>query len=54
MHIGHMIVSSAVHGLIYATIFKLSHHIGLTGMIVLAVVGIALIWIIARSLGDRQ
>lgn len=54
MHIGHMIVNAAVHGLIYAAIFKISHQIGLVGMIVLAVIGIALLWIIARLLGDRR
>jgi hypothetical protein len=54
MHIGHMIVNAAVYGLSYATIFKISHQIGLFGMIVLAVVGIALLWIIVRLLGGRQ
>ena len=54
MHIGHMIVNAAVHGLIYATVFKISHQIGLTGMIALAVVGIALLWVIVRFLGDRR
>lgn len=54
MHIGHMIASTTVHGLIYATVFKISHQIGLAGMIALAVIGIALLWIIVRLLGDRR
>ncbi|WP_160171581.1 hypothetical protein [Ferrovum myxofaciens] len=54
MHIGHMIASAAVHGLIYATLFKISHQVGLLGMISLAVIGISLLWIIARALGDKR
>jgi threonine/homoserine/homoserine lactone efflux protein len=54
MHIGHMIANAMVHGLIYATIFKIGHQIGLLGMIALCVIGIALLWIFVRLLGDRR
>ena len=54
MHIGHMIAHATVHGLIYATVFKISREIGLTGMVILAVVVIALLWGVTRLLGDRR
>ena len=53
MHIGHMIAHATVHGLVYATIFKISHQIGLVGMIALTVIVIALLWIFVRLLGGR-
>lgn len=53
MHIGHMIAHAMVNGLIYATIFKLSHQLGLVGMIGLAVIVIALLWIVVRLIGGR-
>ncbi len=54
LHLGHMVASGIVHGLIYATIFKLSHKVGLLGMIVIAVIGIALIWVISKLFNNNQ
>lgn len=54
MHFGHMIANAMVHGLIYATVFKISHQLSLVGMVALAVVVIALLWILVRLLGDRR
>ena len=35
--IGHMVVSSVVHGLVYGAIFRLLAHLGLGGTLLLAV-----------------
>lgn len=54
LHLGHMVASGIVHGLIYATIFKISHKVGLLGMVVIAVIGIALVWMISKLFNNRQ
>jgi hypothetical protein len=46
--LAHMIVSSLVHGLIYAAVFKLFHHLSLTGALIAATaVGLAAVWLAA-------
>ena len=49
MHIGHMIASSLVHGLIYGAIFKLFRGLPLPVDIIIAVVSIALVWLFTRN-----
>ncbi len=39
----HMLVSSLIHGLVYAVIFKAMRHLSLPEAIVVAVVGVALV-----------
>jgi hypothetical protein len=50
----HLIVSSLVHGLIYAAIFKLFHHLSLTGALIAAAVGVAAVWLAAKLLRPRR
>jgi hypothetical protein len=47
--IGHMIVSSLVHGLIYGVIFKLFRGLPLSVDIGIAVLGIAAVWFFNRG-----
>ena len=47
LDIAHMIVSSLVHGLIYAFIFKAFHHLSLVGAAIAAAAGIGLIGLVS-------
>ncbi|HML81969.1 MAG TPA: hypothetical protein PKE37_09415 [Thiomonas arsenitoxydans] len=49
----HMIISSLVHGLIYASVFKLFHHLSLAGAILAAAFGVAAVWLAAKLLQRR-
>ncbi|MDE2268568.1 MAG: hypothetical protein KGL33_06090 [Betaproteobacteria bacterium] len=48
-----MIISSLVHGLIYASVFKLFHHLSLAGAILAAAFGVAAVWLAAKLLQRR-
>ena len=45
--IAHMIISSLVHGLVYAAIFKAFQHLSLAGAAAVAAAGIGLIWLVS-------
>lgn len=47
-NIAHMIISSLIHGLIYATIFKVFRHMSLGDAIAVATAGIGAIWLASR------
>lgn len=49
----HMIVSSLIHGLVYATIFKAFHHLSVAGAATVTIVGIVAIWVVKRMLSRR-
>ncbi len=53
MHIGAMIVSSLIHGLVYGAIFKAMRHMPLSEAILVAVVGIGVIWLLSSAFGSR-
>jgi hypothetical protein len=53
LDIAHMIVSSLIHGLIYAAIFKAFHHLSLAGAAAVAIVGVAAVWIVTRMFSRR-
>ena len=50
----HMIVSSLVHGLAYAAIFKLLHHLSVGSAILAAAFGIAAVWLVATLRRHRR
>ncbi|OIQ93552.1 hypothetical protein GALL_245120 [mine drainage metagenome] len=50
----HMIVSSLVHGLVYAAIFKLFHHLSLAGALIAAAVGVAVVWLAVALLRPQR
>jgi hypothetical protein len=51
----HVLLSSIIHGLIYATIFKIVRHLGLPATLVFACVGIVAVFVIAGlSRGRRR
>lgn len=54
MDIGHMVVSSVIHGLVYDVIFKATRHLTVLQTAVLAVVVIAGVWLAARVFGARR
>lgn len=43
--------SSLVHGLVYAAIFKLFHHLSLGAAILTAAVGVAAVWLLRPRRG---
>ena len=47
LDIAHMILSSLVHGLIYAAIFKAFHHLSLASAAIVAAAGVGLIWLVS-------
>lgn len=53
LDIAQMIVSSAIHGLVYAVIFKAFHHLSLASAAIVAAAGIGLIWLTTRLLRRR-
>jgi hypothetical protein len=53
LDITHMIVSSLIHGLIYATIFEALHHLSLASAAIVAVISIALVWLVSSLLRRR-
>lgn len=53
LDIVHMLVSSLIHGLIYATIFKAFHHLSVAGAATVTIVGIVAIWVVKRTLNRR-
>lgn len=51
----HVLLSSIIHGLVYAAIFKIVRHLGLPATLVFAVVGIVAVFVIAGlSRGRRR
>lgn len=50
----HMIVSSLIHGLIYAALFKLFHHLSVGTAVLAAAVGLAAVWLAAKLLRPRR
>jgi len=54
MDIGHMIVSSLVHGLVYDVIFKATRHLTVMQTAGIAVVVIVGVWLAARLFGGRR
>ncbi len=53
LNIAHMIVSSLIHGLVYAAIFKVFRNMSLGEAIAVTAAGIGLIWLTARLLRRR-
>lgn len=53
LDITHMIVSSVIHGLIYAIIFKAFHSLSLASAAIVAAAGIGMIWLTTRLLRRR-
>ncbi|MDA8256690.1 MAG: hypothetical protein KGL42_07140 [Betaproteobacteria bacterium] len=47
LDVAQIIVSSLIHGLVYAFIFKAFHHMGLAGAAIVAAAGIGLIWLVS-------
>ncbi|CQR45127.1 conserved hypothetical protein [Thiomonas sp. CB3] len=54
LDIGHMVVSSLVHGLVYDVIFKATRHLTVMQTAGLAVVVIAGLWLAARMFGGKR
>lgn len=54
LDIGHMAVSSLVHGLVYDVIFKATRHLTVMQTTGLAVVVIAGLWLAARMFGGKR
>ncbi|MGC9225538.1 MAG: hypothetical protein ACP5E2_16635 [Terracidiphilus sp.] len=54
LDIGHMVVSSVIHGLVYDVIFKATRHLTTLQTAVLAVAVIAVVWLAARMLGGKR
>lgn len=54
LDIGHMVVSSLVHGLVYDVIFKATRHLTVMQTTGLAVVVIAGLWLAARMFGGKR
>lgn len=50
----HALLSSIIHGLIYATIFKVVRHLGLPATLVFACVGIVVFVIAGLTRGRRR
>ena len=46
--IGHMVVSSVVHGVVYASIYKLMHGLSTTVVVCLSVSIVIFAWLIFR------
>ena len=53
LDIGHMIVSSAVHGLIYDVIFKFTRHLTAWQALAVAVIGVGVVWAGTMLSGKR-
>ncbi|NNM64394.1 MAG: hypothetical protein HKL99_07245 [Burkholderiales bacterium] len=51
--IAHMIVSSLIHGLVYATIFKAFRHMSLGEAVAVTAAGIGAIWMTSTLLRRR-
>jgi hypothetical protein len=54
LNIAHMVVSSLIHGLIYALIFKIYHQLGLVTSVAVTVLGVAAIWLGSRWWQGRR
>ena len=52
--IGHMVVSSIIHGLIYGAIFRILRHLSLGEVVLLALVVIGLLYAWNRERGVRR
>jgi hypothetical protein len=52
--VGHMIVSSIIHGLIYSVIFRVLRHLSLSEVVLLAVIVIGGIYMWNRNRGYRR
>lgn len=50
----HMILSSLVHGLVYAAVFKAFHHLSRAGALIAAAFGVAAVWLAAKLLRPRR
>ena len=53
LDIGHMVVSSVVHGLIYGVIFKFTRHLTAWQTLAVAVIGVGAVWAWAMLVGKR-
>ena len=53
LDIAHMIISSLIHGLVYATIFKVCRHITPGEAIAVATAGIGAAWMASKLLRRR-
>ncbi len=54
MHIGAMIVSSIIHGLVYGAIFRVMRHMPLGEAVLVAIVGVGAIWLLSSAFGRRR
>ena len=52
--VGHLVVSSIIHGLIYGAIFRMLRHLSLGEIVVIAVVVIGLLYAWNRDRGVRR
>ena len=50
----HALLSSIIHGLIYATIFKIVRHLGLLATLAFACIGIVVVFVIADLTRGRR
>jgi hypothetical protein len=54
MHIGHMIVSALIHGLIYGAIFKVFRHMPLGEVLAVTAGGIGTLWLLSLLFRPRR
>jgi len=54
LDIGHIVVSSVVHGLVYDVIFKATRHLTTLQTAGIAAAVIAAVWITAKILGGKR
>lgn len=52
--VGHMVVSSVIHGLVYSVIFRVLRHMSLSEVVLLVVLVIGGIWWWQRNQGVRR
>jgi hypothetical protein len=52
--VGHMVVSSIVHGLIYGAIFRMLAHLGLGEVLLLALIVVGALYYWNRNTGYRR
>ena len=53
MHLGYMIASSIVHGIIYDLIYKMLRHFGLGGSFLIAGIAISIVYMAMRRFGPH-
>lgn len=54
LDIGHMVVSSVVHGLIYGVIFKFTRHLTAWQTLAVAVIGVGVVWVGSQAFKGRR